>query len=243
MRTRTIIVFAAVTAVVFVGCGTAADRSSETRSPSASTTPAPDAMAAGTLTAQAVVPEVAVFAAPDGSEAPERVVPGVTAFDFPQSFLVLDESGDFLHVVVPGRPNGATGWVQRSDVDVSRVDHELRVDLGARTLTWLHDGQVRFETTAAIGSEEFPTPTGAFFVTDVLDSPDDGPYGNFAIGLSGRSVQLTDFAGGDGQIGIHGTNDPSSIGLAVSHGCVRVPNDVITQLATSLPLGTPVTIV
>jgi lipoprotein-anchoring transpeptidase ErfK/SrfK len=28
----------------------------------------------------------------------------------------------------------------------------------------------------------------------------------------------------------------------VSHGCVRMPNDVITQLATSVPLGTPVTI-
>lgn len=41
---------------------------------------------------------------------------------------------------------------------------------------------------------------------------------------------------------MHGTADPSSIGQAVSHGCVRVPNDVITQLATSVPLGTPVAI-
>ena len=48
--------------------------------------------------------------------------------------------------------------------------------------------------------------------------------------------------GGDGQIGIHGTNQPASIGNAVSHGCVRVPNEIITQLAHNLPLGTPVTI-
>jgi lipoprotein-anchoring transpeptidase ErfK/SrfK len=170
-------------------------------------------------------------------------VAGTTDFDFPQTFRVLEESRDFLHVVVPGRPNGGTGWVRRADVDVSRVDQELRVDLQARTLTWIDRGQVVLETTVAIGAPEFPTPTGAFFVTDVLDSPDDGPYGDFAIGLSGRSVQLTDFAGGDGQIGVHGTNDPSSIGQAVSHGCVRVPNDVITQLANALPLGTPVTII
>jgi lipoprotein-anchoring transpeptidase ErfK/SrfK len=53
---------------------------------------------------------------------------------------------------------------------------------------------------------------------------------------------LSEFAGGDGQIGIHGTNVPASIGEAVSHGCVRVPNDVITTLATTVPVGTPVTI-
>jgi lipoprotein-anchoring transpeptidase ErfK/SrfK len=54
---------------------------------------------------------------------------------------------------------------------------------------------------------------------------------------------LTEFGGGDGQVGIHGTNDPSSIGRPVSHGCVRVANDVITRLATTIPIGTQVTIV
>ena len=57
----------------------------------------------------------------------------------------------------------------------------------------------------------------------------------------GKSL-FADFAGGDGQIGIHGTNDPSSIGQAVSHGCVRVSNEVITQLNDLLPLGTPVVV-
>ena len=49
----------------------------------------------------------------------------------------------------------------------------------------------------------------------------------FAIGLSGHCNVLTEFAGGDGQIAIHGTNDPGTIGQDVSHGCVRVDNDVI----------------
>lgn len=59
-------------------------------------------------------------------------------------------------------------------------------------------------------------------------------------GLSGFSNVLTEFNGGDGVIGIHGTNDPSSIGRDVSHGCIRMSNTGITTLAATLPLGTPV---
>ena len=43
-------------------------------------------------------------------------------------------------------------------------------------------------------------------------------------------------------IGIHGTNDPDSIGGTVSTGSILVHNDVIREMATFLPLGTPVTI-
>ena len=50
----------------------------------------------------------------------------------------------------------------------------------------------------------------------------------------------TSFAGGDGQVGIHGTNRPSVLGRDVSHGCIRVRNAVITRLARLVPLGTPV---
>ena len=52
---------------------------------------------------------------------------------------------------------------------------------------------------------------------------------------------LQTFAGGDGQIAVHGTDDTGTIGQSVSHGCVRVANDVILKLST-LPLGTPVVI-
>ena len=53
---------------------------------------------------------------------------------------------------------------------------------------------------------------------------------------------LDEFAGGDAVIGVHGTNDPTSFGRSVSHGCIRIPNDVITQLVEEIgiPLGTPV---
>ena len=80
-------------------------------------------------------------------------------------------------------------------------------------------------------------------MTDKLDTQaPSGPYGRYAIGLSGRSEVLTEFAGGDGQIGIHGTNDPSSIGKRVSSGCIRLRNEDIEKLAALLPLGVPVII-
>jgi len=195
-----------------------------------------------TTVARATGDGVAVFADADDTE-PVLALPGTSTFGFRQAFLVLDESGDSLHVLVPGRPNGSTGWIRRADVELQTVDHEVEVDLGARTLTLRSGDDVVLETTVAIGAPDAPTPTGRFFVTDLLETGDpNDDYGPYAIGLSGYSKELTEFAGGDGQIGIHGTNEPASIGQAVSHGCVRVPNDVITTLATTVPVGTPVTI-
>ena len=99
-----------------------------------------------------------------------------------------------------------------------------------------------FDDAASTGVPTAIAGSGRTFITDLLDTPDGGSYGPFAAGVGLHSDQLSEFGGGDGQIGIHGTGDPSSIGQAVSHGCIRVPNEVIIQLATSLPLGVPVTI-
>jgi hypothetical protein len=53
---------------------------------------------------------------------------------------------------------------------------------------------------------------------------------------------LKNFGGGNGEIGIHGTNEPASLGKNVSHGCIRMSNTNITKLAGMLPLGVPVQI-
>jgi lipoprotein-anchoring transpeptidase ErfK/SrfK len=84
-----------------------------------------------------------------------------------------------------------------------------------------------------------------FYIKELLQPPNpNGPYGPYAYGLSGFTTvkELANFEGGEGTIGIHGTNDPSSIGTSVSHGCVRMRNEDITKLAKVLPLGTPVDI-
>jgi lipoprotein-anchoring transpeptidase ErfK/SrfK len=53
---------------------------------------------------------------------------------------------------------------------------------------------------------------------------------------------VTEFNGGDGIVGIHGTNRPSSIGNAASLGCIRLPNEMIARLHAMVPIGTPVEI-
>jgi lipoprotein-anchoring transpeptidase ErfK/SrfK len=96
-----------------------------------------------------------------------------------------------------------------------------------------------------VGRADRPTPGGDYFTTELLRPPDpDGLYGPYAYGLSGYSDVLMDFRGGEGVIGIHGTNEPELVGTDVSSGCIRLPNEQIIRMVEQigLPLGTPVTI-
>lgn len=195
------------------------------------------------LAARTLSPSGVTLAAAPKASAPTTVLPATTEFGSPRVLLATARKGSWYRVSLPTRPNGATGWVRARDVSLGTLRDDVHVDLIAHTLTWRRDGLVVLTTRVAVGAPETPTPVGAFFVTDLLDNVDDaGPYGPYALGVSAHSDTLSEFAGGDGRIGIHGTDDPDSIGQAVSHGCVRVPNDIVTLLARSLPLGTPVTI-
>lgn len=245
---------AAVALALAAGCGGGraepADLSRPgTSAPTTSTTSA-RAVAPGDAADQAgAVRQVAraasdldVFAAA-GDAAPAGTLPATTEFGSPRALLVLADGGDWLQVALPERPNGSTGWIRRSDVEIRTVDESIEVDVTARTLTLFDGGDPVLTTAVAVGTDANPTPTGAFYVVDKLDTGDpSGPYGRFAFGLSAHSERLSEFAGGDGQVGIHGTDDPSSIGQAMSHGCVRVPADVAEVLTETVNLGTPVVI-
>jgi lipoprotein-anchoring transpeptidase ErfK/SrfK len=184
-----------------------------------------------------------VRAEPDMEAPVVTELPATTEFGSPTTLLVVDAAPRWVEVQLPVRPNGATGWIRQAAVDLVAGDHRVEVDLAARRLTVFEGDIPVLETAVAVGAPDAPTPTGTFAVVDLLQSPDPtSAYGPFALGLSAHSDTFSEFAGGDGQIGIHGTDDPASIGQAVSHGCVRVPNDVVARLARLLPLGTPVTV-
>lgn len=220
--------------------GAARPSGSPTATPPDGTAGNPETSDATSQVARAAT-DLAVFTAPDGQQT--TVLPATTDFGSPRALLVVAEDGDWLQVALPVRPNGSTGWVRRADVEVRTVDESVVIDLAARTLTLLDGGAEVLTTPVAVGTEANPTPTGTFYVVDKLDTGDPGgPYGQFAFGLSAHSDTLTEFAGGAGQVGIHGTNEPSSIGRAVSHGCVRVPGDVARRLTETVNLGTPVVI-
>ena len=87
--------------------------------------------------------------------------------------------------------------------------------------------------------ERMDTPQGTFYLTELV-RPIWQPYlGPYAYSTSAFSDVLYSFMGGNGNVGVHGTDAPGSIGRPVSHGCIRMTNSGITKLAGLLPLGTP----
>jgi hypothetical protein len=187
--------------------------------------------------------ETEVFAAP-GDADPMVTMPATTILGTVTVLAVVGEPIDgWAEVMLPIRPNGSTGWLRTEDVKLFVVDGSVTVDLSEKELVYHVNGEEVLRTTVAIGTNQNPTPTGRFFVTDsvTLSNP-TGPWGSHALGLSARSDTITEFNGGDGIIGIHGTNSPSSIGTAASLGCVRLPNEMISMLHQLAPIGTPVEI-
>lgn len=161
----------------------------------------------------------------------------------PTTFLVRGERKAWFQVYLPVRPNGTKGWVRKKDVSVRRDDYYVTVDRGEHRLTVYRSGRVMMRQPVGVGRSVLPTPRGLYYIVELLQQPNPkGPYGPYAFGLSGFSNVLYSFGGGSGQIGLHGTNDPASIGHNASHGCIRLRNAVITKLARILPLGTPVRI-
>jgi lipoprotein-anchoring transpeptidase ErfK/SrfK len=168
-------------------------------------------------------------------------VPGAT----PITFLVDEVADDRLRVYLPVRPNGARGWIDRDEVDVSPVRHRVEVVLSEFRLRVYEDDVVVLDEPIGVGRQDRPTPGGVYYIKELLRPPDpEGFYGTYAYGLSGFSPVLDSFAGGEAVIGIHGTNEPELIGQEVSSGCIRLHNDAIDRMAEEigLPLGTPVEI-
>lgn len=164
-------------------------------------------------------------------------------FDPPQpmTMLVRERRGDWALVDVPVRPNGTQGYVRLSDVELERTQYRIEVNVGERMLRAFADSEVIAETQVVVGADGTPTPTGTFYVTDIV--PQTSPFfGPVALAIDGYSETLDEFDGGVPVVALHGTNRPELMGQNVSNGCIRVPNEIITMLADTLPRGAPVLI-
>jgi lipoprotein-anchoring transpeptidase ErfK/SrfK len=196
------------------------------------------------VVAQARGKSVAIFATASSERAYE-VLQNPTASGDPLVFLVSGTALDstWLHVFLPSRPNQSQGWIPTSAVTLSADGFRIDVDLSTHLMTVLNDGHAVMSLKVGEGRSALPTPTGTFFIVDLLKQPNPaGEYGPYAFGLSAFSNVLQSFGGGPGEIGIHGTDEPDSVGASLSHGCIRVSNATIATLAKLLPLGTPVVI-
>jgi lipoprotein-anchoring transpeptidase ErfK/SrfK len=170
----------------------------------------------------------------------------LTEDKLPETYLVLDGRIDakgepWLHIRIPMRPNGRTGWVPAemlSQLYVVRT--QLVIDRTSKRAKLFKNGRKIWEASVGVGKRGTPTPRGKYWIREKLKG-DGGAYGPWAFGTSAYS-SISDWPNG-GVVGIHGTNQPQLIPGSPSHGCVRVRNDKITRLARLMPVGTPVRII
>ncbi|TVQ10875.1 MAG: L,D-transpeptidase [Leptolyngbya sp. DLM2.Bin27] len=122
------------------------------------------------------------------------------------------------------------------------------ISLSRRRLVLYQNDAVKDEFPVAIGQDEWQTPTGDFTVQDMRTDPvwqhpitkeavhpgPSNPLGSRWIGFLVKDHY---------HIGIHGTNQETLIGEAVSHGCVRMFEADIQTLYSYLRVGTPIQVV
>jgi lipoprotein-anchoring transpeptidase ErfK/SrfK len=153
------------------------------------------------------------------------------------------KAGSWLRVLLPGRPNGHTGWISANRTRLTSTPWQLKIELSSRQLTVYRGGHVRRQFRVVIGKPSTPTPRGAFFIEEALALFPSEPGGPYALATSARSNVFQEFEGGPGQIGIHGTDNLSGApGSAASHGCVRLRSRAITWLARRIGAGVPLTV-
>jgi L,D-transpeptidase ErfK/SrfK len=107
-------------------------------------------------------------------------------------------------------------------------EYEILVLVESRELFLFCDEELFRVYPVAIGKTSTPTPKGDFTVVSKIECPFHEAYGTRWIGLSAPNI------------GIHGTNNPSSIGSHASNGCVRMINEDIEELFEFVKVGTKV---
>jgi L,D-transpeptidase catalytic domain len=181
---------------------------------------------------------------PSDSSAALGLVPAITPITDERTELpVLAQNGLWLKVRLPGRPNGHTGWIRQVATVGSFTGWHIVVDTVHREVTVYWAGRVQRVFKAVVGKSSTPTPFGEFFVEESISLRPTDVGAPFALALSARSNVLQEFAGGPGQIALHGLDNVGGVpGTAVSHGCVRLPDVAMRWLVRRIGPGVPVTI-
>ena len=164
-----------------------------------------------------------------------------TEWGSPRVLGVVGQRGDWLGVQASELKNGEIAWIPRERARVDCVRWSLHADLSKRELFVRKDGHTVRKFRIAIGSSGHTTPLGRFSVTDKLKVTDeDSPYGCCVLALTGHQTDLPDDWPGGDRLAVHATTDLSSIGKAVSLGCMRVRSEEARWLISKMPLGAPI---
>ncbi|MBE2320538.1 L,D-transpeptidase [Solirubrobacter sp. CPCC 204708] len=148
----------------------------------------------------------------------------------------------WVRVMLPGRPNGHKAWIRTYRTEPTSTPWHLHVDLSQRSVTAYRNGARQRRFRAIIGAPATPTPRGRSFIEETMRLSATAAGGPYALATSARSDVLQEFAGGPGQIALHGTNHlTGTLSSNVSHGCVRLSDTAIRWLAERIGPGVPVT--
>ncbi|NMD72523.1 L,D-transpeptidase family protein [Bacillus sp. DNRA2] len=142
----------------------------------------------------------------------------------PYSEIVRANPGINPNVLYPGQRINIPG-IPPSHT----IPYKIEVSVNQRWLRLYRNGVLQKQYPIAVGRMLFHTPVGEYIIVNHAPNP-GGPFGTMWMSLS------------KDHYGIHGTNDPSSIGKAVSHGCIRMYNRDVEELAATVPNGTAVVI-
>jgi lipoprotein-anchoring transpeptidase ErfK/SrfK len=102
------------------------------------------------------------------------------------------------------------------------VKRTIVVSLEDRKLALIEDGQVKKVYAVAVGKPSTPSPVGTFTIERRVANPTYHHAGKTVLPGPGNPVGTRWMGLSKHGYGIHGTNEPKSIGKAASHGCIRM---------------------
>jgi lipoprotein-anchoring transpeptidase ErfK/SrfK len=237
----------AVVAVLATGCGGGSAASPSTAALPGTTTPGTPFVPAHVAKLMLAAPALSTPGGAVKTQLPTSIRPD----GGPTQLLVLGrrraDGKSWLRVLLPTRPNGASGWIPRDDARLSQTPWKVVVSLADRRVYVTRRGRLVRSFPVVVGAQATPTPTGRFAVAERIPLPNPNQfYGSWMLTLTAHSTVLNTFAGGDGQVALHGRGGGSlrvPVGTAASHGCIRMRNADIAWLARHAEAGTPVIVV
>lgn len=182
------------------------------------------------------VRETPVYDAPNGT-----AIARMETTQFGNTWLpVIGEQDGWVHVLLPSKPNGSTGWIRSADVERATTPYAIRVHLRSMTLELVTNGTVTDTWAVGTGKASAPTPAGRTFLLGAF-TDDKQTYSPVILPLGTHSPTHDTFGGGPGTVAIHTWPSADVFGTTSSDGCVRVPAAALEKL-TEVPLGTLVSI-
>jgi len=119
----------------------------------------------------------------------------------------------------------------------------LIVSFPARRIVLVDDGRMVKTYPVAIGKPSTPTPSGTFHIASHVVNPTYLHDGKVVKPGPGNPVGTRWMSLGFKGYGIHGTNQPESIGHAASHGCIRLRNRDVEELFELVRVGDEVDLI